>query len=427
MLQNRLAKTIILLIGILLVVAGCGTKKEKNEDADNSEPVIPSHIDYHEDDSNQIVAPQNELGFKLLPLIDADDDYNLFISPTSLFMALSMVYNGADGITKEEMAEALQAQGLEIDDLNKASAALLTSLHDKKAAELNIANSIWLNEKFNLEENIQKNVSDHFNARVEEINIEDPASADKINEWVEKATNDKITDMADSPLDQNLVAMLLNAIYFKGDWIYEFDSDLTEFRDFQTGDSETIQVPLMQLEEELNYLENADFQAVELPYTDNEMSMHVFLPKEESSLDEFTKSLTIENWDKWQREFTNTEGMLMLPKFELDYEVILNDPLIELGMETAFHRNAANFSNMVQEDEQLFISKVKQKSYVKVNEEGTEAAAATSVEVVMESYNPNDSPFQMIVDRPFFFTITDNETRTILFMGSISNPPEIEE
>jgi len=425
MFKNRGIVTIILLIGVVAIVIGCGTNNDDNGQQDTAEPVIPSHIDYDENDSEQIIDPQNELGFKLLSKVEADDDNNIFISPTSLFMALSMVFNGADGMTKDEMMETLQAKGIEIDELNKSNAALLANLHEKSNSELNIANSIWLNETYSLEDDFQKSTTDHFNAKVKEIDIDDSASADEINDWVEQATNGKITDMVDYPFNQDLIAFIMNAIYFKGDWKYAFDSDLTEDQDFKTGDGNSVQVPLMTLDETLNYLETDQFQAVELPYTGEDMSMHVFLPKENFSLDEFTQSLSIEQWKQWQNEFSETEGTLLLPKFELDYEVILNDPLRELGMTTAFNLDEAEFPNMTQGDDDIAISEVKQKSCVKVNEEGTEAAASTSSEMETTSFNPDS--FKMSVNRPFFFTITDNETGAILFMGSMSEPPAVEE
>ena len=406
--------------GVLVIMAlfltGCGS--------DDSEEVIPSHVDYSDDDFNQIVEPNNELAFNLLTQVEPNEDNNLFISPSSLFMALSMTYNGADGETKEEIAKTLQASGIDVKDLNKANASLISKLHHHSDIELDIANSVWVNDEFSLEEDFQKNTQDHFNAEVEEFNITDSDSSKRINQWVEDATNNKITDIVEAPLDEKLVALLINAIYFKGDWKYEFDSELTETRPFQISEGETINVSLMRLEEELNYMENEHVQAVELPYNDEDLSMHVFLPKENYNLEELKEDLTYEKWIEWQESFDETEGVLMLPKFELDYEVILNDTLVELGMATAFDEEHANFSKMVQGEDRLWIDKVKQKSYIKVNEEGTEAAAATSVE--MKTVSANLDAFQMVVDRPFFLTITDNETGVILFMGAISYPPEIE-
>ena len=175
----------------------------------------------------------------------------------------------------------------------------------------------------------------------------------------------------------------------------------------------------MRLNEELSYLETEKFQAVSLPYEDGKISMKVFAPKEGNSLAEFEKILTNENWDKWLSEFQLKEGTIILPKFQMDYEVLLNEPLQNLGMVTAFDERA-NFTKMIQESE-IMIDIIKQKTFIDVNEQGTEAAAVTSVEMVLEMASA-DEPFYMNVNRPFFITITDEETGTILFIGRIANP-----
>ena len=242
-----------------------------------------------------------------------------------------------------------------------------------------------------------------------------------INQWVEEKTNGKIEEIVDSPLDPDLVTILINAIYFKGDWKYEFDESQTEDRTFYLKDGTTKDVPLMRLEEKLAYMENEVLQAVSLPYgEENEMSMNVILPKENVDSEEFQTMLTYENWQKWTSEFQVKEGTLLLPKFQLEYEATLNDMLKKLGMTTAFAKGA-NFGKMIQEADPLWISTVKQKTYLDVNEKGTEAAAATSVEIVTESFNM-DGPFRMEVNRPFVIAITENKSDTILFLGEINNP-----
>ncbi|RNF41212.1 hypothetical protein EEX84_02370 [Planococcus salinus] len=246
----------------------------------------------------------------------------------------------------------------------------------------------------------------------------DPASADLINAWVSDATNGKIEEMASKPLPGSLVTMLLNAIYFNGSWQFPFSEELTEEQPFYLSDGSTADVPLMTLRSELSYLETKNFQAVSLPYGEGEMNMHVFLPAEDSSLDKFKASMSEEKWAAWLTEFKAKEGTVMLPKFELEYEVNLNNTLQRLGMETAF--SSVDLSNMFEESSGLFISEVKQKSYIDVNEKGTEAAAATSI--MVEESGPAEPPFEMNVNRPFFFAITDEETGVILFMGSIENP-----
>ncbi len=404
-------------MSFFLLVTGCGTGNKPGS------LEISSDVDFSKDDYKKVIPFNNKLGLELLSEVEADGNGNTFISPMSLFMALSMIYNGADGVTKTEIAKVLQNEGMDVTELNKANASMMSKLHsNSKQIQLNVANSIWLNENFHFQTDFAQNNRDYFNAKIQEIDIADSQSPKKINDWVKKSTNDKIEKIVDAPLDPDLVAILINAIYFKGDWKYEFEKKQTKQRTFYLKDGTTKDVPLMTLNEKLAYMENEDFQAVSLPYGDGKMSMKVFLPKENSSLEKFKKMLTNENWKKWNSEFNEKEGTILLPKFHLKYEVLMNEPLKRLGMTTAFAEDA-NFTKMIKESDPLWISKVKQKTFIDVNEEGTEAAGATSVGMATTSA-PEDGPFQMEVNRPFFFAITDDETGMVLFMGSISNPQE---
>jgi serine protease inhibitor len=413
---NKLVAPLIL-VSFLLLLASCGTGNNPGS------LKISSDVDFKEDEYQKIIPLTNQLGWELLSEVEDDNNGNTFISPTSLFMALSMVYNGADGVTKTEIANVLQNEGFDVNELNKANASLMSMLdRDSKQIQLNVANSMWLNEDYHFQTDFAQNNRDYFNARIQEIDIYDSQSPKMINDWVKKSTNDKIEEIVDTPLDGDLVAILINAIYFKGDWKYEFDKKQTENRTFFLADGTTKDMHLMRLNKKLAYLETENFQAVSLPYGDEEMSMNVFLPKETSSLEYFKKTLTNDNWKKWRSEFHEKEGTIMLPKFQLEYEVSLNEPLKKLGMMTAFAKGA-NFSKMIKEPDPLWISKVKQKTFIDVSEKGTEAAAVTSIEVVTESVTL-DGPFYMEVNRPFFISITDDETGLVLFIGSISNPQE---
>ncbi len=407
----------ILLASLLVIMTGCGT------DNKSGGLEISKDVEFDKKDYEKIVSPVNELGFKLLHEVEADENNNTFISPTSLFMALAMIYNGADGVTKSEIAKVLHSEGIDVEELNKANASMMSVLNKEvDDIQLNIANSIWLNDKFTFQEDFEKNTKDYFNAEITEIDIADSKSAEQINSWVKEATNDKIEEIVDSPLDANLLAVLINAIYFKGSWTNEFDKNETTDRPFQLLDGSVKNVPLMAMKEEFSYFENEKFQAITLPYGDGELSMKVFLPKENSSLEEFKTMLTSENWAAWQKGFEVEEGTILLPKFQLEFEASLNEALKSLGMASAFDENA-NFTKMINEDEQVLITNVKQKTFIDVNEEGTEAAAVTGIEMGITSA-PINEPFYMEVNRPFFFTITDDETDTILFMGSISNPEQ---
>jgi serpin B len=405
-------------VSFLFMTAGCGT-------GDNTGGLqISKDVEFGENDYKKLTSANNQLGFDLLSKVRGDQNGNKFISPTSVLQAISMVYNGADGGTKEEIAKALHVEGIDVKELNKASASLMNKLHqDSKRVKLNIANSIWINNNYHFQTDFKQNTEDYFNAKIEEINIMDRESPKKINDWVRKSTNGKIDEIVDSPLDSDLVAILINAIYFKGEWIYEFDKKRTEKRPFFLENGAIKEISLMTLNEDLDYYENESFQAVSLPYGDEKMSMKVFLPKENLSLQEFEKKLTEKNWQEWNSQFHKKEGTILLPKFQLEYEVNLNDPLKKLGMVTAFDFDEANFRNMIEEADPLWISQVKHKTFIDVNEEGTEAAAATSVEMKTESA-PADGPFYMEINRPFFVSIVDEKTGMILFVGFISNPQE---
>lgn len=409
-----------LFIFTFIFLVGC--ESEISDNTDEQENMKPNHNTNR--DLSKLIKPNNALAFELLNHVEADKDNNIFISPTSIIMTLSMIYNGADGNTKDEIAKALHLEGIDIEELNQANSSLIGSLTNRDQIQLNIANSIWVNNNFSLDTNFQTNVQKYFNAEVEEINVTDSNSAERINNWVEDATKNKITDMVDSPLDPSLVTLLINAIHFKSDWKYEFDPEQTEKHPFNITEKETVDVPLMFIENELNYVENDWIQGVELPY-EGAMNMNLFLPKDNNGLEALLDELSYAELLEWQEDFMETDGTLTLPRFSLDYEVNLTNPLAEIGMTSAFNKDTANFTKMIESDDPLWIDKVKQKSFIEVDEEGTEAAAATSAEVKTTSLNPDE--FQMMIDHPFLFTITDDETGAILFIGAISNPSEIED
>src|SRR5690625_646542 len=348
-----------LLVVFAVIAGGCGME-EISGTLD-----VSSDVDFGASDYQKVVTANNALGFKMLEEIEPDENGNSFISPLSLFMALSMVYNGADGVTKEEIAKALQAEGIDVNELNQANASLLTMLNkDSDQIHLSIANSIWLNENFHFQDDFSQNNQDYFNAEIQEIDIFDSKSPQMINDWVKKSTNEKITDIVDDPLDADLVAILINAIYFNGDWMFEFDKNLTKEGTFYIESDVTENVPLMSLGEELSYMEDDELQAVILPYGDGEMSMKVFLPKENSDLKALKQRLMNENWPALNQKFQEREGTIILPKFELEYEINLIEILKCLGMSTAFDSETADFSKMITEGDPSWISEVKQKTFI---------------------------------------------------------------
>ncbi|WP_088005515.1 serpin family protein [Indiicoccus explosivorum] len=396
----------------IVLLSGCGTAEEPG----TSE--ISERAEFGETDYELIAEANNVLGMKVMGDLTEREEGNIFISPVSLYMALAMVYNGADGVTKTEIGNVLEAEGVSAEDMNRANASLMAALQsDSEDIRLEFANSIWVKDSYSFLDSFTESSRDYYRAEIESIDVTDPESAERINSWVAEATNGKIEDMVSKPLPGNLVALLLNAVYFKGDWQYPFIRELTEEKPFSTAGG-TVQVPLMERQAEFPYFETEAFQAVSLPYGKGEMSMEVFLPSENSSLEKFQASLTEEKWDEWMSAFQKKQGTVLLPKFQLEYEKVLNETLQRLGMATAF--SSVDLSNMFEDSEGLFISEVKQKTFIDVNETGTEAAAATSVAVAESA--PAEPPFILEADRPFFLAITDKETGVILFMGAIENP-----
>lgn len=408
---DYIMKRILLFMLISVLLVGCGT--------DRSTQSLPN-AEFGEDDYMKVTAAQNELGFHLLREVDADDKGNTFVSPTSLFLALSMVFNGAEGQTRDEIQKALQLADVSVEELNKANASLVSLLTNQKQIELDIANSLWLNENYHFASTFQKNMESYYGAQAKEINVSDSTAVEQINEWVKKATRDKIERIVEAPLDDRLVLLLANAMYFNGEWTHAFDEKGTSDEVFTLVDGKQIRVPLMSLQQELDYMENDLFQAVSLPYGEGEMVMNIVLPKEGQTVQTLLEQLTQEQWQTWKTEFFPREGLIRLPKFQMEYETNLNETLQQLGMEKAFGENA-EFPTLVQEKESVFISEVKQKTYIDVNEKGTEAAAVTSIQMKMTAA-PLGEPFIMEVTRPFVVTITDQASGAHLFMGTIHHP-----
>lgn len=367
-----------------------------------------------------LAATRTKFGFNLLSQLgQGETNKNIFISPSSVALALSMVYNGANGDTQQEIAQVLQAQGLSLEDFNQASKQLSESLQkaDPKV-KLAIANSLWLKQGFAFVPEFLANNQTYYQAKVTELDFADATkSLGVINGWVKENTNGKIEQIVDS-LRPDDVLFLINAIYFKGTWSQTFDAKLTEEKPFSLGDGKTKQVPLMQQKGEYVYYQNEEFQAVSLPYGNRRLSMYIFLPRENSSLDAFLGNLNADNWQQWVQKFRREEGRIEIPRFKLEYEAELTPALKALGINKAFTGNS-DFSNMTKAS--VLISAVKHKTFVEVNEEGTEAAAATSIGIRATSVRPSQ-PFNMVVNRPFFAAIRDNETGEILFMGAIVEP-----
>ncbi len=372
--------------------------------------------------SDRLISANNQLGFRIFSqILKSEPDHNTLISPISIAIALSMTYNGADGETKTAMAKTLNLQNLSLEAINQANLEL-KSLLDSLTPEvqLDIANSIWTKAGLPFHPDFLANNEDFYGAEVREVDFNNPQTVETVNNWVKENTQGKIEKILEE-LKPEDVMLLINAIYFKGKWQEEFKETLTKEQPFTLLDGTEKQHPIMfQSNVSYPYYENEIFQAVSLSYGEGRVSMYVFLPREEVGLSGFYEVLNAENWETWMLQFQDNELNLGLPQFKTEYEVTLNNTLQALGMEIAFNEQKADFSGMRPIPPVLYISDVKHKTFIEVNEEGTEAAASTQIGIAAMSARPE--MIQMIVNRPFFFAIRDNDTGSILFMGATTNP-----
>ena len=405
--------SIIFVMCGLMMLSNIGC--ERDTDFQNKVP-LPGTI------NPNVVAANTKFGFNLFNEIrKTDQDKNVFISPFSVSVALAMTLNGASGETEQAMIDTLQLQSIGADSINPSYAQLQRTLQtsDPKVA-LTIANSLWGNEGFSFKSDFLQRNTQFFNAEISILNFLDPNSLTTINQWVNDNTNGKIPKILDE-IESNAVLFLINAIYFKGAWQTEFDPSNTLDGTFHLANSSTKQVPMMYRSGSYSHYRGDAFQAVNLPYGDGRISMYIFLPTRDSNLNTFLETLNPENWENWMSQFREQELSLRIPKFKLEYGTKeLNDALTALGMGIAFDQSRADFGRMVSLEDlgaNLYIDKVSHKTFIEVNEEGTEAAAVTIVGVVKTSLPP-----EFTADRPFFFAIRDNETKTVLFMGTVVDP-----
>lgn len=371
----------------------------------------------------RLVSANIRFGFKLFSEVAKQNaGKNVFISPASIGLALAMTYNGAAGETKQGMERALEVQGMTHAELNRAYAELKATLENPDPkVELSIANSLWAKKGITFNPDFIQRNKQFYGAEVTELDFGDPSAPGTINSWVAHNTKGKIDKIVDQ-IDVQSILFLINAIYFKGKWSVEFDKAKTKEGPFTTAAGTQKPHPMMHQSGNYKYYEGKDFQALSLPYGAGRVSMYIFLPAKGTSLDSFEKSLTAPNWDGWMKQFAESKGEVVLPRFKVEYEIALNEVLKSLGMEIAFDPDRADFSGIVQSSERVFISRVKHKTFAEINEEGTEAAAVTSVEMRATSAVLPQKTFRMIVDHPFFCAIRDNKSGTLLFMGSITDP-----
>jgi serpin B len=408
-------KTFAVIAIALALAIFCATKPETSSAGESPMTEIAASID-------SLTAANNEFGFDLFAqLRNQDKDKNIFFSPLSIATALAMTYNGAAGETHLAMKRVLKYGSMNHAELNQSSAALLAKLKSSDPKiELLIANSLWAKQGIAFNPAFLDRNRQFFGAEIAAMDFGKPLAVKTINGWVSQNTKGKIPKIIEQ-ISGDQVMFLINAVYFKGQWQKRFDAARTENRPFHLLAGKTKQTAMMAQSGSYQYFKGENFQAVSLPYGQGGASIYLFLPDENSSLNSLLSSLSYQKWQQWMTGFRNSPGDVKLPRFKMDYSRDLNNPLIALGMGVAFNRGKADFSGIRQQKD-LFISQVKHKAIIEVNEEGTEAAAATSIGIGITSVRREPQRFSFIADRPFLLAIRDQQTGAILFMGSVFEP-----
>jgi len=403
----------------MLILAGlyltCCNKDFSPIGADQRQPMRPLTPS-----EKSLVESAEAFGLKLFKTVEQEDqNKDIFISPLSVSMALGMTLNGADSGTYQAMRQTLQFADLSNEDINHSYQSLMKLLLNADPKVLmEIANSIWYRDNIPVESSFLETNRTYFDATIMPMNFNDPATVTAINNWVNDKTHGKITKVIDS-IDPLTLMFLINAIYFKGTWQFEFDKEKTAEASFFLLGGETIDCQMMQLEGDLSYYADDQVQIVDLPYGDGTFSMTILLPKNSESLNPLIMNLDKNQWEYYINRLTTSPVMLEMPKFKLEYKLIMNGILSQMGMAIAFDPFHADFSR-INSQLPLHISSVLHKTFVQVDEEGTEAAAVTVVTVGTTSVGPHG--IYMRIDQPFVFVLREHQSGTLLFMGKILQP-----
>ena len=367
-----------------------------------------------------LIEADTKFGFDLfrqmLEMKEAPE--NIMISPLSVAMALGMTYNGAEGETKTAFEETLRLNGItrqEINDIHKTLLFYLLSADPD--VDLDIANSIWYRKDFNVLQSFIESNRIHYQAEVRSLDFSKPEAKDIINGWVSAKTHNKVNGIIDN-ISAETVMFLINAIYFHGTWTYSFEKGSTYLSDFTKEDQSVEQVSYMLMKGRMNYLTNDIFSAIELPYGNENFSMVFILPGDGKSISDIAASMNINNYMALTDGFIKKEINIHLPKFKFGYKELLNQPLADMGLSIAFS-GLADFTG-INPDGGLYISKVIHQSFIDVNEKGTEAAAATVVQIDRTSIAPEITVFK--ADKPFLFFIREKSSNAVLFLGKVGHP-----
>jgi len=414
---------IVKFIPVLAFIACMSCNKNEPSPAVTNSDAIPTTINTSNPSilkcDKEIVDASNTFGFHLLQKINNEtaDNENIFISPSSVSIALALTANGANGETRDELLNALGFQGksMEVVDEHFMNFTKTVSSLDPQA-QLSIANSLWPADWLSVDQAFIDVSTKYFDAETRPLDFSDPNANDTINAWVEDKTNDRIKDILHE-LDASVAMVIANAIYFKADWSVEFNEENTHETEFTTTDGSKTMVDMMSRSGKIDYYTNETMQAVELFYGDSTFSMVIMLPTEHHSTDEIIASLNDENWNTMNNSFVSEEIAFYLPKTKIEWKDNIARFIKAFGVNKAF--GDADFSNITN-SVGLFVDEIIHQSFLEVNEKGSEAAAATVVVIRYESVQPE--PIMFRADKPFVLAIKENNTNSVLFLGEVNKP-----
>ncbi|MDN3686695.1 serpin family protein [Cyclobacterium jeungdonense] len=370
---------------------------------------------------NSLVNSSSSFAMDLFQQLQTQEAPNQFFSPYSIHLALAMAMNGNEGETLEQFRKVLHFEGLNMEEANEAAGTLTRFLLElDPKVRLAIANAIWYKQGYTLDEGFASRLRETYDAELAAMDMSNPQAADIINQWIETNTEGLIKDMLDQ-VPASAVMYLVNAIYFKADWKYRFDEKLTKKAPFTTSDGSEVQVDMMQLAEAttLKFRRESGLDYLEIPYSTGQYSLGILTSDE--GLQEKLEGLDLEMLERIREEAEEMNLLLHMPKFKMRYKVDnLKEDLISLGLTLPFQNHPGNFTRLfANTTAPMKISRVIHEALIEVDEKGSEAAAATIVEI-RETSAPSFSEYRL--DKPFVFFIQEKHSGAILFMGKLGDP-----
>ena len=406
----------IMLLALAAVTGFISCSKEPGQEPD----LTPKSLNLTAK-SAEVIANGNEFGIELFTKVASGENKNLMLSPLSASTALTMLLNGCGGDTYDQLKGTLKYPAdMTISEINEVYKSLVSQLLvvDPKV-KLALANAIFYRQNFVVKEPFLNTMDTDFDAEIAGLDFDLPVALTTINKWASDNTNAKIPKVLDE-ISDGAVMFLMNALYFKGDWSYQFDEDLTSDRPFYTDGTNSVSVSTMKGDVGSKVTTGTGYKAIEMPYGCTNFTMVVVVP--EGTLTDFNASLTTEKWNTITSALDDQEKFneltVFMPKYKFSYEKYLNDQLQSMGMLDAFDPGLANLTGI--SDASIYVSFVKQNTFVEVDEKGTEAAAVTTIGIELTSFPPQ--PREFVIDKPFVFAIRERTTNTLLFIGQVVNP-----